>query len=407
MSSQTFTGQIVRQRGRILFVGSISIKKLLAIYKIDIWKMSDPIEVRGVQRNPIAAHYKKIGKSLSVPDATLPTAVVLSSDLTRDAFDSKSFEGVGLPSGMDVETLNADSDFVRITIDPDQLKLQVVDGQHRIKGIEYALERGWLSPEDQFDLPYVLILARNRYEEINNFYSINSKAKRVATDLALQLMNEMKESDPNFSLSLPEKKKVIAINIANTLTKDSGSVWYKNISQGNKTDSGQILSSTSFVTSLLPVLTIPFFNDQIKELGSQTRDMQSYGQDKAKIINNFWSAIRNIIPAAFEEQTDWVIQKTPGVYVLHKVLAQVLNDYFIQKNEGNLETASLENFFRTYASDYISPDEIDFWRAATNGRPGGEASTANSGQAFKRLSDDILEGIKAKYDEQHQFSLQY
>jgi DGQHR domain-containing protein len=407
MQNSTFTGQVVRQRGKILFVGSMPVKELLKIYKIDIWKITDPIEKRGIQRSPIPAHFRKIGKSLTNPNVSFPTAVVLSSDLANDSKGSEVFEGITLPKGMRIRTVDTENDLVNIEIDSEQLKLQVVDGQHRIRGIEFALEKGILSPDETFNLPYVLILAQDRYEEIQNFYSINSKAKRVATDLALQLMNEMEESDPRYHLSLPEKKKVIAVNIANTLNEDGSSVWYGNISQGNISTKDEIISSTSFVTSILPILTIPFFNEEIKNLGSGNSDIQDYGHDKAKIINNFWDALKRIMPSVFDEKTDWVIQKTPGVYILHKVFSQVLNEYFIQKGKGDLGVDAIEEFFRDYGSSYLSSEEIDFWRAAKGGTPGGEASTANSSQAFKRLSDNILEDIKAKYDEGNHFNLRY
>jgi hypothetical protein len=85
----------------------------------------------------------------------------------------------------------------------------------------------------------------------------------------------------------------------------------------------------------------------------------------------------------------------------------VLNEYFIQKGKGDLGVDAIEEFFRDYGSSYLSSEEIDFWRAAKGGTPGGEASTANSSQAFKRLSDNILEDIKAKYDEGNHFNLRY
>ncbi len=407
MSNTKFIGQVVRQRERIFFVGVITIKDLLAVYKIDVWKITDPIDKRGIQRSPIPAHFRKIGKSLSDPDVSFPTAIVMSSNLTTDAQGTDEFEGIHLPKGMKIHFVNREANLVGIEVDPSLLHLQVVDGQHRIRGIEFALEKGILKPDADFELPYVLILAKDRYEEIENFYSINSKAKRVATDLALQLINEMDKANPQYRLSLPEKKKVIAINIANTLNADTSSVWYQNVSQGNTTNTDQIISSTSFVTSILPILTIPFFNEEIKNLGGRSDAIQQYGQDKAKLINNFWEAIKHIMPVAFEEKSDWVIQKTPGAYVLHKVFAQVLNEYFIQKNKGDLGVDALEDFFRKYGTTYIFPEEIDFWKSAKDGTPGGEAASANSSQAFKKLSDNILEDIKAKYEEQNKFSLQY
>lgn len=412
----TFPAIETRQRDTVSFAGAMDIHALEKLYKIDVWHADEPIERRGIQRQPIAAHYRKIGRSLQAPEATLPTSIVLSANINHDGTESHISDGIRVPYGMEVTPVQGTiANLVDITIDPSILKLQVVDGQHRILGIEHALEKGYLRQDQTFELPFVLILAKSRYDEIKNFYSINSKAKRVATDLALQLMNEMKDSDPDYNLSLTEKKKVIAIKIANALSDKADSPWYGEISQGNTASSEEIISSTSFVSSLTPVLTVSYFNNVIKAKGGNAEAMMDMVAEQCgKTVDNYWSAIRDLLPFMFEgDLSKWVIQKTPGVYSLHLVLANILENYFLGSAGGgqvNLSREAFLSFLKDYAPDVLSdPDTArSYWKAA-NGpdNPGGDASFANSSQAFKQLADEIISEIHENYGEHNKPKLTF
>lgn len=410
----TFSAIVTRQRDAVSFSGSMSIDTLEQLYRIDIWNADDPIERRGIQRQPIAAHYRKIARSLQEPETTLPTAIVLSANINHDGTESHVSDGIRVPLGMDVTPVPGPvENLVDITVDPNVLKLHVVDGQHRILGIEYALEKDYLKRDKAFELPFVLILAKSRYDEIKNFYSINSKAKKVSTDLALQLMNEMKDNDPDYGLTLTEKKKVIAIKIANALNDEQESPWYQEISQGSGASADEIASSTSFVTSLMPVLTVPYFNDTIKAKGGNAEEvMDTVAEQCGKIVDNYWSAIRDMLPFMFEgDLNKWVIQKTPGIYILHRVLAYILEHYFLGgTGRIDLSQEAFRSFLEDYAPELLSDPQAasGYWNAAQGpDNPGGEAAGANSSQAFKQRSDTIIEDIRANYSEHNKPKLTF
>ncbi|MGG0741247.1 hypothetical protein, partial [Niallia taxi] len=266
-------------------------------------------------------------------------------------------------------------------------------------GLQYAINDLKQSDLKKFEIPFVLMIVNDRIDEITSFYDINSTPKRVSTDLALQLLNEMK-INTNMKLSKTEKWKLVALNVSMALNAKPDSVWYKNISVGQIKDD-EIASSTSFVTSLKPVLEISF----IKKLWENALDEKESGERIADLVNTFWNALKELMPDAFPETKDekdnWVIQKTPGFFSWHMVAPFVIDEYMVKREKVKEFTKEeIASFIGKYADRSVK-DYDGFWKASNRelGVQGGDASRANSQKAFKELADQIKDEIESNYYE--------
>lgn len=387
MSETTLYGFIGDQRGRKVITGVINTEDLINIYEIDVWKPGKPIEEQGCQRHPIPSHYRKIGRKLKEQNSWLPTSITLSANINRDqTINSIKLESTSTPN------------LVKITV-PEGHKVRVVDGQHRILGLEYAIMDLKQFELRKFQLPFVMMIVNDRLDEITSFYEINSTPKRVSTDLALQLLNEMKQNK-DMKLTKGEKWKLVALNVSMALNEKSDSVWQNNISIGQIKDD-EIASSTSFVTSLKPILEISF----VKKIWENTLDEQDAGERIANLVNAYWNALKILMPDAFpdtkEEKDKWVIQKTPGFFSWHMVAPFVIDEYMVKREKIREYTPeSIAEFIGKYADRSVK-DYDEFWKASNREEnvQGGDASRANSQKAFKELAKQIQDEIESNYAE--------
>jgi DGQHR domain-containing protein len=390
MSETILYGFIGDQRGRKVITGVINTEDLINIYEIDVWKPGKSIEEQGCQRHPVQSHFRKIGRKMKESNSWLPTSITLSANLRRGDHDNEN--------SVRIEILDENKKLVKIVI-PVGHKVRVVDGQHRILGLEYAIVELKQFELRNFQLPFVLMIVNDRIDEISSFYDINSTPKRVSTDLALQLLNEMKQNT-NMKLTKGEKWKLVALNVSMALNKKADSVWYNNISVGQIKD-GEIASSTSFVTSLKPILEISF----VKKIWENNLDEIEAGERIADLVSAYWNALKLLMPDAFpngkEEKEAWVVQKTPGFFSWHMVAPFVIDEYMIKREKIKEFTAeSIADFIRSYADRSVKEYD-EFWKASNReaGVTGGDASRANSQKAFKELADQIKDEIESNYSE--------
>ena len=139
----------------------------------------------GYQRPVSVARVNKLANDLRTGRVDLPTAVLLN---VRDGASTI------------VESVDGGVTMFR----PNGHELFVVDGQHRIEALSKLVEENeekWSG----YQLPFVCMLGADEIEEMTQFYVVNSTAKSVRTDLALDLLKQRAENDPDLMASLVEK----------------------------------------------------------------------------------------------------------------------------------------------------------------------------------------------------------
>jgi DGQHR domain-containing protein len=250
-------------------------------------------------------------------------------------------------------------------------ELFVVDGQHRIEALCRLVDLDsarW----SNFEIPFVCMLGASEQEEMEQFYVVNSTAKSVRTDLALDLLKQRAESDPDVLQSLEEQGsawKVLAQGIAEELAKTS--LWKHRIRFPGDSKGETTIGSAGMVGSLKVLLDTPFFR-MVK------RD------DQIKILDAYWQGLRTVLPEAFDDPLGYTLQKSTGVMAMHALLVSVI-EYLRSKGKSLTEPGSFSEALQTALNELegdTSMGELargsDFWRAGSQGAAGSFSS--NSGR---------------------------
>jgi len=297
-------GHTVRQGDDALYVGVMKVKDILDRGRVDMFIAGHP---DGYQRALSEARARAFGRFID--DGNLsPSSILLN---IREGEVTEAPEG----------TLNL----------PDETSIWIVDGQHRIEGLRFAVGR---DPEiNDLEFPVVVMNQPSSYEEAKQFVIINKTQKGVRTDLAQRfLMQAMKQEGRDKLLAARDERGVLggvlkdvewvtrAIEIADILNADKKHPWYGKIQLPNTPKDGTTVTQGSFTNSLEPVLKDSFFQ------GKPVQPISS-------ALGNYWDAIYELCEAAFESPKDYVIQKTTGVFVLHKIFPRVAE--FCHDDKGN------------------------------------------------------------------------
>lgn len=318
----------------------------------------DTLKKEGYQRAVARTRVNKLAADLQKTRVDLPTAVLLNLRglKARDILISGDVGELYLPSlGLSNNKFGP---------------FYVVDGQHRLKALHELVEENpdkWMS----FKIPFVCMIGANIQQEMEQFYVVNSNAKSVRTDLALDLLKQRAESDPTVMESLierGEKWKVDGETIVENLSKESP-VWRHRVRFPNQPKGETTISSASMVSSVKQLLGTPYFGAVNTE-------------NQVKILDAYWQGIREVLPDAFYDPSAYSIQKGSGVSVIHAVLIPVL-EYIRSKGFSVIDPASyhdaMEAALCTLEGDTPNGDivsGVEFWRAGPDGAAGAYSSNA-------------------------------
>ena len=288
-------------RGDILTViGSMSAEVLVSHYSVP---HRNVLKETGYQRNPTESRITQLARELRNRSVDLPTSVLLN--LRNVSTD-------------EVLTRN-DPDEFTLSLDPGKAstdhRLFVVDGQHRIRALERAINDYDVGIR-KMKIPFVCMIGADEFQEMEQFHVVNSNAKSVQTDLALNLLKARAAGDPNFASWIEERGRQWEIT-AQTLTErlaTSSNTWRGRIRLPNTSQGETTVPSGAFVRSLKSLLTQTALFRSIKPVERQ-----------AQVIDAYWRSIRRVLPDAFDNPSNFNIQKGVGVEVLHSIFPVVLD----------------------------------------------------------------------------------
>jgi DGQHR domain-containing protein len=333
--------------GTPLVVGVVEAAALRRTFKIP---RRDARTKNGYQRELSQSRVNRLAKDLRAERVDLPTSILVN---LRD-FD---------PARHLVERKG------RLFFRHGDEALYVVDGQHRVE----ALAR--LVDEDEarwgaFEIPFVCMLGASEREEIRQFYVVNSTAKSVRTDLALDLLKQRAESEPGVMDALVESGetwKVKGQQVVEDLAKTR--LWRGRTRFPGEPKGETTIGSAGLVGSLRPLLNTPYF-------GALTPPNQ------VRILDAYWEGIAKIVPECFVRPTDYTLQKTTGVNVMHGLFVSVL-EYVRSVGRSVVEpdvyADVLGSVLPELEGDTTSGEIVrgsDFWLGAGEGAAGSYSSNA-------------------------------
>ncbi len=262
---------------------------------------------------------------------------------------------------------------------PDGHPLYVVDGQHRLAALAKLVEEDparWSS----YEIAFVCMIGASELDEMRQFYVVNSTAKSVRTDLALDLLKQQAESDPTLMESLVAKGedwKVKAQTITEGLARTR--LWAGRVRFPGDPKAETTIGSAGMVSSLKQVLATPYF----KQISTD---------NTVKILEAYWEGIFGVIPDPFKEPTDYALQKSSGVMIMHGLLVSVielLRSRGLSVVESESYAGILEETLLSLEGDNAEGETsrgADFWLAGVRGAAGSFSSNAGRRVLRSRLS---------------------
>lgn len=317
---------------------------------------------KNYQRPPIPAHYRKIANYLLNSDnPIMPTAILAA---------------VGNDSIIDA---NGELRFTN--------KIRIVDGQHRIMGME-CLNNGYTKfsskryeeLKNSYDFPVVLMVIEEKDSmvEVDAFININSKGQRVKTDLAEALKSQkffkMHENEEKISVS-EEYRNAIAMNVASDIN-ESNLFWKGLIIQPDELGKRNVqpISILAFMRAIRPM--IDKLISPRKELSKEEQlDIEECSEN---LITEAWECVMVKWPQCFKNEKrvfdpGYNICKGIGVVAIFSILADTLN------------TEDSINSFREILNDSRVNDSD--WIV------GGNFTGFASQQGFAKIKEYILNKI--------------
>ena len=348
-----------------LYVGYMRASDLCENGVIDTWDSAKgwDIQDQGYQRESDKKHFKAIAKFLTGSESVLlPTSLLISA---RTAEQGQLAFAVISESG--------DHAFGYLEV-PDAHPLYIVDGQHRMLGFKHAREELGQDSLGDFRLPVVILCDADKVGELTQFHLVNSRQKKIATNLAFALLGTVVEDRPSIAQMLvgPRgawKMRALTIAVALNEAKDPQNVWEGRISLPNEPKTPTAAATlASFVNSLKPFFSRAYPHS----LGNA--ELEGY-------LNKFWSALNAIMPKPFKSPRDYVIQRTTGVYSLNRVAAE------LARQETQVLRVSPQEIQRFLTADKVNMTE-EVWIN------GGRLAQDYRGHArFRDLADEILKAM--------------
>jgi hypothetical protein len=171
--------------------------------------------------------------------------------------------------------------------------------------------------------------------------------------------------------------------VVERLDKEQKSPWQNLILMPDETGSpknsgGKVVRATSFMSSLGTVY------GWLDEFGFLEKSVSLDAQSSVlyDIVSAYWQALREVVPDAFSEPEEYVIQKTPGLFSLHKLLAHLLPIMW----KGR-QAWTKENFFKFLQAGSEIVD-ANFWQKDAD-RAGAYGSMKGFQDLYELMRDSI------------------
>lgn len=356
MRIRLLRGQPLRSKstspGVQVYSGSISAAGLHGRYKIPY---RNTLTKDGYQRRPQDARINQLAAALRLKRVDLPTAVLLNLR-GRDA--QKKVEIVDDEAWLVLDENTTDV-------------LYVVDGQHRVLAIDKLYKEEpdrWAS----FQIQFVLMVGGTEQEEMEQFYVVNSTAKSVRTDLALDLLKQRADADGRVmeqAIERGERWKIQGQAITERLNLTS-IIWKGKIRLANEDKGQTVIPAASFVNSLKPALSSPFFK-------GLSEDQQ------VKLLESYWQGIRAICREPFDAQVEnYALQKGVGVTAMHDLLVTVIEHIRSSGNsvfDADAYARIMEPVLTNLDGDNLQSENVSgaaFWLTAPLGGAAGTFSSS-------------------------------
>lgn len=298
-----------KQEKVVMYLTKMKIDELISNSKIMHY---DAANDRNYQRPPLPSHYRKIAAYfMKESKPILPSAII---------------------AAMGPEDYEIKSDSLIL-----KNKIRIVDGQHRIEGIK-CLCNGYCAGSDErykelkeeFELPVIIMVIdeADAMIEIDAFINLNSKGKRVKTDLAVALKNQRYQHDiaTKDIIDVTENlKNTIAMNVVRKINQNKSGFWKGLIIQPDEIGkrNEQPISIIAFTRAIKPIVD-KFFENKNPSIGNS--ELENIEEQIMNLVEQVWNLVIEKWPECFNSDksynNDYNICKGIGVTTLYGIFAE-------------------------------------------------------------------------------------
>jgi DGQHR domain-containing protein len=306
-----------------IFVGAIPAKQLMQITYFDVRRVlrdeRDFERYLGIQRPLDERRVLTLNDYVNYKDASFPTSVIIAVEQDYVQFDFESNRMIisNFRLGEEAPTINLGK------------IARVLDGQHRIAGLQ-----GFNGTE--FDLSVTIFVGADIADQAQIFATVNLEQTKVHKSLVYDL----------YDLAHSRSPQKTCHNIAVALDGDSTSPFFKRIKRLGIATDGRVfepVTQATFVEALIGYISEDPRGDR-DILLRKSKPMKVYDKelfkcplrnmfiddrdiDIAKIVNNYFLAVRQRWPTAWDERgRGYILNRTNGF----KALMQVFRRAYLQ-----------------------------------------------------------------------------
>lgn len=365
------------QNGQEMFIFFLPAKALKAIpIQVEQFDSSKPYDHpgQGYQRYAEKNRAHRFARYLEAARAVSPTAIMLNDRDCQSKYDPDKGE---------------------LTFDSEKGPIFNFDGQHRQLGYEFRLEGD--ESFAQFAIPVVMMRGMDKLTEMMQFQTINSTAKGVATALVNAILANLHAIKGDDAIDASLHRNVVCYKVTEALNNDAASPWYMLIALPNARqwtkreivedptrDYTRVIKANSFVDVLRPVYD---YMSMLKMAAS----LDSRAQEIGAVVNEFWSALKEKMPQAFERPNDYALFKSNGVGPMHLVL----RDLMIKMHGGNRKYVKDEFLAMMDGSSLLSDHE--FWHSDTEDGARNCSGKGGWPDLAKKIIRDLEGGLQETY----------
>lgn len=369
----------IRQGNLHIYATSLRVRDLRQpnFYKIDTL---DPYEGTGYQRLLNESRAKRLADYLldghKAQEAFLPTSIFLATDKL-------------VPFDEATNTVRIDHEKIGA--------FNVVDGQHRIRGLVLAAEK---DPSlDDFEVPVNIAVNLNQISQMAHFLIVNTTQRSVDKAIEQQIvarLTQMIEFEKTPVLpkwiqrQVDKGEDARALQIVKDLNDEKESPWFSKIRMANDDDSAgdATINQKSFVSSLKKYILTP---------SNPISGEQWSAEKQRKVLVNYWRAIRDLLVEPSDDTS--VIFKTNGLHMFHSASPAIFL-HLANLKDFKTETVQrlLTHAFENLPTEYIGVSSPAFWKR------GGTASGLNQA-AIRKYATALSTAIHSQPGNSDGFSM--
>lgn len=341
------------------YIGAVKADELVAISYADVRRTEgrDIEKYIGTQRDLNEGRVAEIKQYVTTVDACFPTSVILSISSEHARYDESTR---------------------MLTIEKGPNVAKIIDGQHRIAGLE--------DYKKPFEVNVTIFIDMDIEDQAMVFATINLKQTKVSKSLAYDLFEYTEFRSPQKTCH----------NIAKLLNFKQGSPFFARVKILGKAseNASEVITQATFVDRLLKLITNDPMGvrDQIKRDKEKLKHLKSPEADKyvfwnrfvdgkdaeiAKILWNYFKAVEQRWGGAWNNfEKGKILSKTTGFAALIRLLPVALSKL---NSGGSIPTEA--DFLALFKKSDLQ--DADF--TSDRFKPG----SSGEGELYKELSEKI------------------